>query len=240
MTQTDAEPVLVEDRGGVLEITLNRPAKLNALNQEMVDALAAAYRRFEAGPWGAAVLTGAGRAFCAGADLGAPSENDAPAYPNFGTRVSKPVVAAVEGYAVGAGFVLSQVADLAVAGQSAQFAYPEARLGVTGGGATLLTTRVPTKVVADLLLTARFYPADRALAAGLVSEVVPEGQALAKAREFAELIAANDADCVAVLKSLIDRDTQRSTVETAQLAAVLTGPVNDNARLDRSKALGGR
>lgn len=191
------ELVLVEDRDGFLEITINRPEKRNALTQATVDALAEAWLRFEEGPWAAAVVTGSGeKAFCAGADFNDPPPNDAPAYPNLGTALTKPVVAAVEGYAVGAGFVLSQGCDIVVAGESAQFAYPEASIGVTGGGATFITTRVPTKVVADLLLTARFYPAPRALAAGLVSELVPDGQALTRARELASLIAANDQNCV--------------------------------------------
>lgn len=82
-------------------------------------------------------------------------------------------------------------------------------------------------MVTDLLLTARFYPAERALAPGLVSEVVPDGQA----RELADRIAANDADCVAALKTLIDRDVQRSTVEGAQLVGNLTVTTKDKSRL---------
>lgn len=239
--ESSAEPVvLVSERGAVLEVVINRPARRNALNQETADALGEVYRRFEAGPWRALIISGAGdRAFCAGADFDDPPPNDAPAYPNFGVKLTKPVIAAVEGYAVGAGFVLSQTADIAVAGRSAQFAYPEASIGVTGGGATLLTTRVPTKVVTDLLLTARFYPADRALAAGLVSEVVPDGHALAKARELADRIAANDPDCVTALKGLIDRDVQRSTVEGAQLTANLTVATKDKSRLKAKRGIKG-
>lgn len=215
MSETDV--VIVEDRETHLEVTINRPAKRNAINQEVVDKLAAAWEQFEQGPWAAAVVTGAGdQAFSAGADLYDPPHDDDPAYPNFGTPVTKPVVAAVEGYAIGAGFVLSQASDICVAGDQAQFAYPETRIGTTGGGASLLTTRVPAKAVYDLVLTARRWPADRALAAGLVSEVVPAGQALAKARELAGLLAENDRDALLALKALLDADVQRSGIETAQ------------------------
>lgn len=241
MTDHAHETVLVEDRGDVLEITINRPAKLNAITQDVVDGLALAYERFELGAWRVAVLTGAGnRAFSAGADFNDPPTNDSPAYPNFGTPLTKPIVSAVEGYAVGAGFVLSQSTDIVVAGESARFGYPEARIGVTGGGATFLTTRVPTKVVADLLLTGRFYEAPRALAAGLVSELVPDGTALDKAREIASLIAANRADAVTALKALIDRDTQRSTIEGAQRASLWTANTQDRSRLRESKGIKGR
>ena len=237
---SEHELVLVEDRGTFLEITINRPEKLNSLTQETVDALEQAYQRFETGPWAAAVLTGSGdRAFCAGADFNSPPPNDGPAYPNLGTPLSKPVIAAVEGYAVGAGFVLSQGADITVAGEGSQFAYPEAHIGVTGGGATFITTRVPTKVVADLLLTSRFYSAERALAAGLISELVPQHQALAKARELAELIAGNSRDCVIALKTLIDRDTQRSTVESTQFTARATKNTTDKSVLTARRGLKG-
>lgn len=237
----EAEPVmLVAERGLVLEAVINRPTKRNALNQETAYALGELYERFEQGPWRVLIISGAGdKAFCAGADFNNPPLDDGPAYPNFGVKLTKPVIAAIEGYAVGAGFVLSQTSDIAVAGQSAQFAYPEASIGVTGGGATLLTTRVPTKVVTDLLLTSRFYPADRALAAGLVSEVVPDGQALAKARELADRIASNSADCVRALKALIDRDTQRSTVEGAQQVANVTRATKDKSVLTASRGIKG-
>ena len=229
---TQQDVVLVEDRGAILEITLNRPDKLNALNQDVVDALEAAWHRFEEGPWGAAVLTGAGRrAFCAGADFTGPPSDDGPGYPNFGVKLSKPVVVAVEGYAVGGGFVLTQAADIVVAGRSATFRYPEASIGVTGGGATLIATRVPTKAVADLLLTARPYTAEQALRAGMVSEVVEDGQALTTARELAETIAGNHDACVRALKALIDRDTQRSTIEAAQTAADATAATRDRSVL---------
>lgn len=230
LTSEDA-PVLLDDHTTHLEITLNRPDTLNALTQEVVDALGDAYQRFEDGPWHVAVVTGAGRAFCAGANFNEPPTNDDRAYPNFGVPLSKPVIVAVEGYAIGGGFVLTQAADIVVAGRGAKFGYPEARIGVTGGGATLIATRVPTKVVADLLLTARSYDADRALAAGLVSEVTEQGGALAAARELAGLVAANSLACVRALKGLIDADTQRSTVEAAQRVGALTAGTRDRSVL---------
>ena len=220
--------VEVTDHGAFLEVTINRPAKRNALDQATIDALAAAWDTLEEGPWEAAVLTGAGdRAFCAGADITDPPSNDDPAYPNFYRPMTKPVVAAVEGFAIGAGFVLSQSADIVVAGRGASFGYPEASIGVTGGGATFLTTRVPHKVVADLLLTARRYDAERAREAGLVSELVDSGEALGRARELARAIAANHRPSVRALKALVDADVQRSTIESAQRAGRLTADSRD-------------
>lgn len=238
----EQEPlVLVEERGEVLEITLNRPKKLNALNQPTIEALAAAWEQFEHGSYRVAILAGAGgRALCAGADFDDPPTDDDPAYPNFGTPLSKPVIAAVEGYAVGAGFVLSQSADITVATRSSKFAYPEASIGVTGGGATFISTRVPTKIVADLLLTGRFYSGERALASGLISELVEDGQALEKARELADKIAGNSADCVAALKALIDRDTQRSTIEGTQFSGRVTRNTKDRSVLRAKRGIKGK
>lgn len=239
---SEQEPVvLIEERGAVLEITLNRPHKLNAVNQPLIDALAAAWAQLESGPYRVAILTGAGgRALSAGADFDDPPTDDDAAYPNFGVPLTKPVIAAVEGYAVGSGFVLSQSADITVASRSSKFAYPEASIGVTGGGASFITTRVPTKIVADLLLTARFYSAERALAAGLISELVEDGQALDKARELADRIAANDAGCVTALKALIDRDTQRSTIEATQFAGRATKHTRDRSVLRASRGIKGQ
>lgn len=231
LTPDDAV-VLLADHTEFLEITLNRPAKRNALTQEVIDLLAAAWDTFEEGHWPVAVVTGAGgRAFSAGADFDTPPTNDDPAYPNFYRPMTKPVIAAVEGFAIGAGFVLSQSADVVVASRTSEFGYPEASIGVTGGGATFLTTRVPHKVVADLLLTARRYDAERALQAGLVSELVEQGEALDAARALARRIAGNDANCVRALKSLIDADVQTSTIEAAQRAGRATAATKDRSVL---------
>ncbi|WP_054953272.1 enoyl-CoA hydratase/isomerase family protein [Flaviflexus massiliensis] len=232
------DTVIVTERGPVLEIKINRPDKRNSLTQEAVDALGEAYDLLETDPFAAGIVHGEGtKAFCAGADFNAPPPDDSRAYPNFTIKLSKPIIAAVEGYAVGAGFVLSQSCDIVVAGKGAQFGYPEARIGITGGGGTLIASRVPTKVAADLLLTGRFYEAERAREAGLVSEVTETGNALTLARELADQIAANHAPSVQLLKTLIDRETQTTTVESAQLLGTLTTNTRDVSRLTSSQGL---
>ena len=237
--QGDA-PIIVTERGAVLEIRINRPHKRNSLTQEAVDLLGAAYEKLEANDFAVGLVYGTGDgASCAGADFNTPPKDDSRAYPNFTIKLTKPLVAAVEGYAVGAGFVLSQSCDIVVAGDGAQFGYPEARIGVTGGGGTYIASRVPTKVAADLLLTGRFYTATRAREAGLVSEVVERGKALAFARELADQIADNHGPSVRLLKALIDRETQTTTAESAQFLGLLKAHTSDSSRLQVSKGLKG-
>lgn len=238
--ETGTDTLVVTERGPVLEIKINRPEKRNSLIQETVDALGAAYELLEAGPYEVGIVYGEGtKAFCAGADFTNPPRDDSRVYPNFTVKLSKPLISAVEGYAVGAGFVLSQSTDIVVAGKGAQFGYPEARIGITGGGGTLIASRVPTKVAADLLLTGRFYDAGRGREAGLVSEVTEEGEALTVARQLADQIAGNHGPSVRLLKALIDRETQTTTVEGAQWLGTLTAHTSDINRLTNSQGLKG-
>jgi enoyl-CoA hydratase len=152
------------------------------------------------------VLTGAGGAFCAGADLKAmtrshPGESlragdlDMSAIPALlkGRRLSKPLIAAVEGPAIAGGTEILQATDIRVAGESARFGISEARWGLfpLGGSAVRLTRQIPYTVAADLLLTGRHISAAEARQIGLIGHVVPDGQALARALELADLIAAN-------------------------------------------------
>jgi enoyl-CoA hydratase len=152
------------------------------------------------------ILTGAGGAFCAGADLKAMTA----AHPGDsfraggmdlsviepllkGRRLTKPLIAAVEGAAIAGGTEILQATDIRVAGRSARFGISEARWGLfpLGGSAVRLVRQIPYTVAADLLLTGRHITADEALAVGLIGHVVDDGHALAKALEIAELIAAN-------------------------------------------------
>jgi len=153
-----------------------------------------------------AVLTGAGGEFCAGADLKAMTA--APPGDSFGKggmdlsvidallkgrRLAKPLIAAVEGAAIAGGTEILQAADIRIAGRSARFGISEARWGLfpLGGSAVRLVRQIPYTIAADLLLTGRHISADEAQRIGLVGEVVPDGQALARALEVAGQIAAN-------------------------------------------------
>jgi enoyl-CoA hydratase len=204
---TEPPHALLERRGHVLIVTMNRPQVRNALSGPMMALLREAWDQVDSDPAiRVCVLTGAGGAFCAGADLKAmtrshPGESfraggtDMSAIPSLlkGRRLTKPLIAAVEGPAIAGGTEILQATDIRVAGQSARFGISEARWGLfpLGGSAVRLTRQIPYTVAADLLLTGRHIGAAEAREIGLIGHVVPDGQALAKALELAGLIAAN-------------------------------------------------
>lgn len=204
----DAPHALVEQRGHTLLITMNRPERKNALTGEMLQILSDAWDRIDSDPGiRSAVLTGAGGAFCAGADLKnmaksnpgeAMSEGggfDPTRIPGLikGRRPGKPLIAAVEGAAIAGGTEILQGTDIRVAGESARFGVSEAKWSLypMGGSAVRLPRQIPYTVAADLLLTGRHITAAEAKEYGLIGHVVPDGAALDKALELAELINAN-------------------------------------------------
>jgi enoyl-CoA hydratase len=214
---------LVEQEGHTLVVTMNRPEKKNALSGEMLAIMEQAWDRVnEDDDIRACILTGAGGAFCAGADLSAmskksPSDSfeDGSYDPSRiksllkGFRLTKPLIAAVEGPAIAGGTEILQATDIRVAGESARFGVSEVKWGLypLGGSAVRLVRQIPYTVAADLLLTGRHIKAPEALALGLVGHVVPDGTALDKAREIADLICANGPLAVqAVLKTIRDSE----------------------------------
>ena len=214
---------LVELVDHTLVVTMNRPEKRNALSGEMLEIMSDAWDRVNSDDSvRVAILTGAGGSFCAGADLAAMSKS-APTDrfesgefdPSVikallkGFRLTKPLVAAVEGPAIAGGTEILQATDIRVAGESARFGVSEPRWGLypLGGSAVRLPRQIPYTVAADLLLTGRHVTAPEALSLGLVGHVVPDGQALEKAHEIAGMIAANGPLAVqAVLKTIRDSE----------------------------------
>jgi enoyl-CoA hydratase len=202
---TEEPHLLTEQRGHVLIVTMNRPQARNALSSQMLALLRQAWDQVDADPGiRACVLTGAGGAFCAGADLKAMTSDHPGAKMGDldlsviesllkGRRLTKPLIAAVEGPAVAGGTEILQACDIRVAGQSARFGVSEARWGLfpLGGSAVRLTRQIPYTLAADLLLTGRHIRAAEAAAMGLIGYVVPDGEALGKALEIAGAIAAN-------------------------------------------------
>jgi enoyl-CoA hydratase len=220
---TPEEPhALIEQRGHVLIVTLNRPQARNALSGEMMALMRQAWDQVDADPQvRVAVLTGAGGAFCAGADLKAmtsshPGDSFASGLDVTridallkGRRLTKPLIAAVEGPAIAGGTEILQATDIRIAGESARFGVAEARWGLfpLGGSAVRLVRQLPYTVAADLLLTGRHISAADALRIGLIGEVVPDGQALTRALEVAEIIAGNGPLAVqAILRTI--RETE--------------------------------
>jgi enoyl-CoA hydratase len=216
---TEQPHALTEQRGAVLIVTMNRPHARNALSGPMLALLRQAWDRVDADPGiRACVLTGAGGAFCAGADLKAMNQSH-PGSGDFdpsvlepllkGRRLTKPLIAAVEGPAIAGGTEILQATDIRVAGESARFGISEARWGLfpLGGSAVRLVRQLPYTVAADLLLTGRHITAAEALRIGLIGHVVPDGQALAEALRIAEQVAANGPVAVrAILRTI--RDTE--------------------------------
>jgi enoyl-CoA hydratase len=199
--------VLVERDGPVTVVTIDRPEVRNAVDRRTADALAAAFREFDADPGASvAVLTGAGGTFCAGADLKAiadgrgnrmAADGDGPMGP---TRMvlSKPVVAAIEGHAVAGGLELAIWADLRVAARDAVLGVYCRRWGVplVDGGTVRLPRLIGQSRALDLVLTGRGVGAEEAAAMGLVNLVVEPGAALHEARELAGRLAALPQECL--------------------------------------------
>ncbi|MDA8276498.1 MAG: crotonase/enoyl-CoA hydratase family protein [Actinomycetota bacterium] len=202
-----APTVFVEDDGPVRVVTITRPDRRNAVDGPTADALLAAFAAFEADDsLSVAVLTGAGGTFCAGADLHAVAEGRGNRVAEDGPgpmgptrlRLTKPVVAAIEGHAVAGGLELALWCDLRVAGQDAIFGVFCRRFGVPL--VDLGTVRLPRLIghsrALDLILTGRGVGADEALAMGLVNRVVGSGRALAEAVELARELAAFPQTCL--------------------------------------------
>jgi enoyl-CoA hydratase len=235
MTTTDVPPprpehdaevqphCLVELVGHTLVVTMNRPEVRNALSGEMLAIMEQAWDRVNSDPEvRVCILTGAGGAFCAGADL--KSMNKRPPSESFesgeydpsvikgllkGFRLSKPLIAAVEGPAIAGGTEILQGTDIRVAGESAKFGVSEARWGLypMGGSAVRLPRQIPYTVAAELLLTGRHIKAPEAKEVGLIGHVVPDGQALTKAHELADLVTANGPLAVqAILRTMRDSE----------------------------------
>jgi crotonobetainyl-CoA hydratase len=216
----DDEPVLVERHGEVCVLTLNRPASLNAVNTALAAALGNALEEAATDPAiRAVVVTGNGRAFCAGADLKelAAGVHTAIEHPDWGFAgmvrhwVAKPVVAAVNGLALGGGAEIVLACDLAVADPTATFALPEVRRGLAanGGGVLRLHRQIPPKIALGLALTGDAIDAATAARWGLVNQVSEPGRSLEVALELAQRVARNAPLAVEATKRLVHRAQPR-------------------------------
>jgi enoyl-CoA hydratase len=208
----------VEREGHVVTLTMNRPEARNAFGSEMLVRLADAWDLVDRDDEiRVAVLTGAGGHFCAGSDLKAMAggwgddawaarfEEDPELHWKAllrSRRLKKPLVAAVEGTAVGGGTEILQATDVRIAGESAKFGLTEPRWGLfpLGGSTVRLRRQIPYAQAMEILLTGKTFPASEALRIGLVGRVVPDGQALAEARRVADQIAANGPLAVQAIK----------------------------------------
>jgi enoyl-CoA hydratase len=196
----DPLPILTEIDGPLYVVTINRPERRNAVDRDCADALADAFRAFDADDdLSVAILTGAGGEFCAGADLKAVAEGrgnrvekegDGPMGPSR-LRLAKPVIAAVEGHAVAGGLELALWCDLRVAARNATFGVYCRRFGVPliDGGTVRLPRLIGASRAMDMILTGRGVGAEEAFAWGLVNRLVEPGKTLAEAKALAKEIA---------------------------------------------------
>jgi enoyl-CoA hydratase len=209
---TDEDPVLRERRGRVLLITINRPDQRNAVNAAVAHAIAGALDELDAeAELSVGVLTGAGKGFCAGMDLKAFVAGERPHVPGRGFAgiverpADKPLIAAIEGFAVAGGLEVALACDLIVAARGARLGVPEVKRSlVAAGGALLRLPRaLPRNVAMELALTGDPIDAERAYELGLVNRLAVPGEALAVALELADAIAANGPLALAATKQVM-------------------------------------
>jgi len=218
------ETILVETRGKVGLITLNRPKALNALNSQVMSEMMSAAQAFDADAnIGCIVITGSEKAFAAGADI---KEMQAKAYVDMYledffvgwealTRVRKPIIAAVAGYALGGGCELAMMCDFIIAAENAKFGQPEITLGVMPGmgGSQRLTRFVGKSKAMDMCLTGRMMDAAEAERSGLASRVVPVEQLLDETMKAADKIAALSLQAVIMNKEAVNRAYETTLAE---------------------------
>ena len=173
--------VTIEDRGRISIISINRPEKRNAINRAVAVDLQRAFAAFDRSRQCVAVLTGAGgQAFSAGADI-----TDLPelwrCVPTIGITTEKPIIAAVAGWCIGGGLVIAMMCDLLVASSDARFAYPEGKVGITGGMIAGLAARIPHKIAMEMMLLGEPMSAERAYEVGLANRIVSNGSEIDEA-----------------------------------------------------------
>ncbi|UIF85797.1 enoyl-CoA hydratase [Cupriavidus sp. UYPR2.512] len=219
------ENILVETRGRVGLVTLNRPKALNALNDALMDELGAVLTAFDQDEGiGAIVITGSERAFAAGADIGMMAKYSfMDVYKgdyitrNWETirKIRKPVIAGVAGYALGGGCELAMMCDIIIAADSAKFGQPEVKLGtMPGAGGTQRLPRAVSKAKAmDLCLTSRMMDATEAERSGLVSRVVPADKLLDEVLAAAETIAGFSLPVVMMIKESVNAAYETTLAE---------------------------
>jgi enoyl-CoA hydratase/carnithine racemase len=228
------DTVLYELDGHVATITYNRPDALNAINADVRQDLNAAFARFRDEPaaW-VAIVTGRGRAFCVGADLkdGAGAAGtfagsfwEKPTLNSFesGWEIFKPVIAAVNGYCLGYGLTLVTWCDFVIAGEGAEFGYPEVRLGVPAAvGALRLADRIGWQFAMELLLTGDRIDARRAHEIGLAGWVVPDDELMIEARRLAERLTAGAPLAQRAMKEIAMRARRLPPLESVRFAETM-------------------
>ncbi len=237
MTDNNAgeeQPVLTERRGNVLVITLNRPAVRNAVNAALAAAVAGALEQLDADEGlSVGVLTGAGGFFSAGMDLGAFVRGESPWFGDRGfagiaqRSAQKPLIAAIEGFALAGGMEIALACDLIVAAKGAKLGIPEAKRSLVAAGGALLRMpkRMPYHVVMELALTGDPQPAERFEEFGLVNHLAEPGSALDVALELAGRIAGNGPLALIATKRILQEQFDWTNAEMWDKQGAISGPV---------------
>jgi enoyl-CoA hydratase len=233
-SSAEEEPVLTERRGNVLLITLNRPRVRNAVNAALAAGLAGALEELDGDDsLAVGVLTGAGGFFCAGMDLGAFVKGESPWFGDRGfagiaqRSARKPLIAAIEGFAVAGGMEIALACDLIVAANGAKMGIPEAKRSlVAAGGALLrLPRRMPYHVVMELALTGDTMPAERFHEFGIVNSLAEPGSAVDVALELAARLAKNAPLALVASKQILQEQFDWSSAEMWEKQGAISGPV---------------
>lgn len=229
-----SDEVLYTAEDGVAVITINRPQAKNAVNAAVARGIAEALDDLDARKdLAVGIITGAGGTFCAGMDLKAFMKGEVPLVEGRGfggfaeAPPKKPLIAAVEGYALAGGFEAVLACDLVVAAENAKFGIPEAKRGLVAGAGGLLRLqhRIPRNLAMEFALTGDFVDAPRLAGLGLVNHVTAQGGALEGARELAARVAANGPLAVRVSKQIITESDDWATSEMWERQNELAGPV---------------
>jgi len=233
-----ADEVLTEVSDGVAVITINRPEARNAVNGAVARGIGTALAGLDdRKDVQVLILTGGGGTFSAGMDLKGFLSGDSPTFEDrgFGGIVqrppAKPIIAAVEGYALAGGFELVLSCDLVVASEEAKFGLPEVRRSLVAGAGGLLRLprRIPYYLAMEIALTGEHFPAARLQAAGLVNRLVPAGQALSAARELAGRIALGGPLALTATKRVIIESADWPSDEAFQRQGDIISPVFTSA-----------
>lgn len=229
-----SDTVLIENHGPVRKLTLNRPEKLNAMNAELVAALTSAVQAAGADDTVAVlVLTGAGRAFSAGADISKSERPEAPTGRQMMARSkhttglyraflesTKPIVAAVHGYVLGGGCNMAMCSDMVVAADNAVFGYPELKVGLAATAVTPpLVHQIGRKAAFELLTLCENIGPERALALGMINRIVPVDDLMDEAMRVAEQLSGFNHDAIWMTKRTIQRAAAMTPLEAMDMAS---------------------
>jgi enoyl-CoA hydratase/carnithine racemase len=234
MNEQTEPVVLLERRDGVMLITLNRPEVRNAVNAALAAGVGNALEELDADDGlSVGIITGAGGFFCAGMDLGAFVKGESPWFGDRGfagiaqRAASKPLIAAIEGFAVAGGMEIALACDLIVAARGAKMGIPEAKRSIVAAGGALLRLprRMPYHLVMELALTGDPFPADRLHELGVVNRLAEPGSAVDVALELAAQLSRNGPLALAASKRILQEQFDWSSAEMWEKQGAITGPV---------------